>query len=128
MRGHGRGGAIVNVASPTFYRGHARGIAYTASKGAVIGLTRSLAMVLGVHAIRVNAVAPGLMATEGMLEQVEAGTVPADRVAGDEDDLRLIPGRTRPEAVAEVVAFLLGDGSREITGQVLAADGGTVFV
>jgi NAD(P)-dependent dehydrogenase (short-subunit alcohol dehydrogenase family) len=127
MRRHGRGGSIVNVSSLTFYKGIATGVAYSASKGAVIGLTRSMARALGRHAIRVNAVAPGLMATEGVREQAELGAFSWDRL-GERDDDRQLPGRTQPLGVAHAIRYLLEDQSAEITGQVLAVDGGSIFL
>jgi pyridoxal 4-dehydrogenase len=127
MRDQGGGGAIVNVTSLTFFKGIASGLAYSASKGGVVGLTRSMARALGPHDVRVNAVAPGLMATEGVIEQVDRGTFPKSRM-GERDDDRQLPGRTETSGVAESVAFLLGDSAREITGQVLAVDGGSIFL
>jgi NAD(P)-dependent dehydrogenase (short-subunit alcohol dehydrogenase family) len=127
MRDQNAGGAIVNVTSLTFFKGIASGLGYSASKGGVVGLTRSLARALGPYGIRVNAVAPGLMATEGVLEQVDQGKFPKSRM-GESDDDRQLPGRTETAGVAESIAFLLGDGSREITGQVMAVDGGSIFL
>jgi NAD(P)-dependent dehydrogenase (short-subunit alcohol dehydrogenase family) len=125
MRNSKRGGAVVNISSVTFFQGNPIGLHYTASKGGVVALTRSFARALGSHAIRVNCVAPGIMRTEGVLEQVERGVLPGDRVAGDQDPLRLLAGRTEPAGVAAVVGFLLSDDAREMTGQLLVASGGT---
>jgi 3-oxoacyl-[acyl-carrier protein] reductase len=90
-----------------------------------VALTRSLARALGVHRIRVNCVAPGIMRTEGVMEQVERGILPGDRLNSDTDPLRMLPGRTEPPGVADIVSFLLSDDSRELTGQLLVASGGT---
>jgi pyridoxal 4-dehydrogenase len=127
MRDHGRGGSIVNVSSLTFYKGIASGVAYSSSKGGVVGLTRSMARALGQHSVRVNCVAPGLMATEGVLEQVERGAFPRARV-GPDDPERQLPGRTQPHGVAATIRYLLEDDSNEITGQTLAVDGGSIFL
>jgi NAD(P)-dependent dehydrogenase (short-subunit alcohol dehydrogenase family) len=126
MRLHARGGSIVNIASALFFKGSAAGIAYTASKGGVVAMTRSFARALGGHLIRVNCVAPGLMNTEGVQELL-GRTVDADRLISN-DPQRVFPGVTQPSGVAEVVAFLLSDASREMTGQTLIADGGLHFV
>jgi NAD(P)-dependent dehydrogenase (short-subunit alcohol dehydrogenase family) len=128
MRDRGAGGSIVNVASLTFFKGLSVGLAYTASKGGVVGLTRSFARALGPYSVRVNAVGPGLMSTEGVVEQVQQGGMPGERVMGEVDVDRQLPGRTQPDGVAEVISYLLGPGSAEITGQVLAADGGSIFL
>jgi NAD(P)-dependent dehydrogenase (short-subunit alcohol dehydrogenase family) len=123
----GSGGSIVNVSSLTFYKGIAAGVAYSSSKGGVVGLTRSMARALGPYSVRVNCVAPGLMATEGVLEQVEHGAFPRDRV-GPDDPERQLPGRTQPRGVAATIRYLLEDDSSEITGQTLAVDGGSIFL
>ena len=121
------GGSIINVVSLAFFKGHATGLAYSASKGALIGLTRSLAKALGPHRIRVNALAPGLMATGGTQDLVNQGAFSADRLIGDDPD-RQLPGATEPAGVAAAIAMLLGDDAREITGQIVVADGGTLFL
>src|SRR5204863_1968550 len=74
-----RSGAIVNVASEAALRGSAGGIAYTASKLAVVGITRSCAFMYGPHGIRVNAVAPGGVAT-GMELPAQPSEFGQDRV------------------------------------------------
>ncbi|WP_103383280.1 SDR family NAD(P)-dependent oxidoreductase [Pseudonocardia dioxanivorans] len=127
MIARGVPGSIVNVVSLAFHKGHATGIAYSASKGALIGTTRSLAKALGPHGIRVNAVAPGLMRTEGTLATAERGDLPSARLEGDDPE-RTLPGRTDAHRVAATIALLLGPDTAETTGQVLLADGGTTFL
>jgi len=122
----GAGGSVLNVVSLAFYKGHATGIAYAASKGGLIGLTRSLAKALGSHNIRVNALAPGLMATGGVQDLIAQGDLPEDRLREDDPD-RQLPGITDPAGVAAAIAMLLSDDAREITGQVLPVDGGSYF-
>jgi NAD(P)-dependent dehydrogenase (short-subunit alcohol dehydrogenase family) len=68
------------------------------------------------------------MATEGVVEQVRLGGLPGDRVMGETDVDRQLPGRTTPTGVAEAIAYLLGSGASEVTGQVLVADGGSIFL
>lgn len=127
MISRGKPGAIVNVVSLAFYKGHATGLAYSASKGALIGLTRSLAKAFGPHGIRINAVAPGFMATEGTTALIAGGDMPPDRLTGGDSD-RQLPGITEVAGAAAAIAMMLGEDAREITGQVLAADGGTYFI
>jgi NAD(P)-dependent dehydrogenase (short-subunit alcohol dehydrogenase family) len=119
------GGAIVNLSSVTFFQGNKLGLHYTASKGGVVALTRSLAVALAPLGIRVNCVAPGLMRTEGVMAMVEDGILPGERLSGEQDPIRLLPGFTEPAGVADVVAFLLSEDAREMTGQQLVVSGGT---
>ena len=112
------GGAIVNLASLAGLLGYARLSSYAASKGAVIALTRTLAVELGPHRIRCNAVAPGPTRTAALKRLTD------DQVASR---LMRVPlGRLgEPEDVANAVAFLVSAQSDYITGQVLCVDGGS---
>ena len=113
------GGSIVNVASVTFYWGEAGLLSYVASKGAVIGFTRSLAREAGPEGIRVNAVAPGAFPTA-------ATAIHADQDALWEGVLaaQSIKRRGEVEDVARAIAFFAGDDSSFVSGQTLLVDGG----
>ena len=113
-------GRIVNVASDTALWGAPRLLAYVASKGAVIAMTRSLARELGPKRVGVTAIAPGLLKT------LSTEYVPSERHQLYETG-RAIPGAQHPEDVVETVAFLLSPGALTLTGQVLPTDNGFVF-
>ncbi|MFD2184020.1 SDR family oxidoreductase [Rhodoplanes azumiensis] len=116
----GRGGRIVNLASDTALWGAPKLLAYTASKGAIMAMTRSLARELGPRGIAVTAVAPGIMRCEA------TDYVPAERHALYENG-RAVPGPQMPEDIVDVVAFLLSEGALPLTGQVLPVSAGFVF-
>jgi NAD(P)-dependent dehydrogenase (short-subunit alcohol dehydrogenase family) len=111
-------GCVVNVASRTFFTGSPGQLAYVASKGAVLGMTRVLARELGPHGVTVNAVVPGQVATPGTEEyNAEADF---DRTMGQQ----AIARRVQPEDLAGLVSFLCGPDARMVTGQTLLCDGG----
>jgi NAD(P)-dependent dehydrogenase (short-subunit alcohol dehydrogenase family) len=114
------GGSIVNLASDTALWGATRLLHYVATKGAIIAMTRSLARELGPQSVRVNAVAPGLIAGEAT-----AG-VPETRW-NDYRSRRALADDQTPDDIAGAVAFLVGDESRYITGHTLVVDGGMVM-
>jgi NAD(P)-dependent dehydrogenase (short-subunit alcohol dehydrogenase family) len=111
-------GRIVNVASNTVHAGTPNMAAYVAAKGGVWGFTRALATELGPHGITVNAVAPGLTATESTLASPHAEAF--DFV----QSLQAIPRRGEPSDIAPPVAFLCTEESGWVTGQMLTIDGG----
>jgi pyridoxal 4-dehydrogenase len=116
-RGYGR---IVNIASNTFFAGTPNMAPYVAAKGGVIGFTRALATELGAHGITVNAVSPGLTASEGVMDSPHAGAF--DFVA----TLQALKGRGTPDDIAPAVAFLASEQAGWITGSTLNVDGGHV--
>jgi 3-oxoacyl-[acyl-carrier protein] reductase len=112
-----RAGAIVNISSIVGVHGNAGQTNYAASKAGLIGLTKSLAKELGGRGIRVNAIAPGYIATEltdALPEEARSailGNTPLGRLG-------------EPGDVARAVRFLVSDAAGFITGDVLAVDGG----
>ena len=116
-----RSGNIVNLSSTAGQRGEAFHAHYAASKGAIISLTKSLAVELAPHNIRVNCVAPGWVQTDMSYECLAGpdrgeilGQIPLGRAA-------------TPEEIAGCVLFLVSDLSTFVTGEVLNANGGAVL-
>ena len=123
MGARAQGGSIVNIASIAALSGGTSGLVYTGTKGAVVALTRSAALHLGDRAIRVNAIAPGIILTpiyEASYKPGVAETVLAHQ-SRTQQPLRQLG---RGEDVAGPALFLASDLSRFVTGQTLAVDGG----
>lgn len=113
-------GSLVFVASVMGLAGQSGVSAYCASKGALVAMTRALALELASEAIRVNAVAPGQVWTEMTQRQKES--LPPEQFAAIEAMHPL--GLGQPEDVANGIAFLLSDAARWVTGTTIAIDGG----
>jgi NAD(P)-dependent dehydrogenase (short-subunit alcohol dehydrogenase family) len=121
MLRHG-GGSIVSVSSASVLVGAARGLPYTASKGGLDAVTRSLALDWAGHGVRVNGVAPGYVETDltqGLIAHTELSAslrakVPLGRFAACEE-------------VASAICFLASDAASYITGQTLYVDGGMLI-
>lgn len=111
-------GAIVNVASIGGLLGDFRGTLYGTSKAGVINLTRYIAAQYGKYGIRCNAVAPGLILTPALTENLSR----------EDCDTFLkynaLPYAGRPEDIAGIIAFLASEDARYLTGQTIVADGG----
>lgn len=114
-------GSIVNIASVGAWHPSPGEAAYSASKAAVVALTRAMALEVAADGIRVNAVAPGFV-DHAAVERV----YPADRI----EALRAAAPQGRgvhPGEVASVVAWLAGDGSTQVTGETITVAGGAFF-
>jgi NAD(P)-dependent dehydrogenase (short-subunit alcohol dehydrogenase family) len=117
-QGYGR---IVNIASATVHSGVPYFAHYTASKGAVIAITRSIAKEIGRDGISVNAVAPGLIDNESSATINDSSYFP---VLAKQ---RAIPRSMAPDDLTGIVTFLCSPASGFISGQTIIVDGGTVF-
>lgn len=113
-------GSIVNVASEAGLRGNASGNAYTTSKHGVIGMTKSAAFMYGPHGIRVNAVAPGGVAT-GIPFPPHVSEFGRARLQPFQGQ---IPTIATAEHLAASITFLLSDDGVNVNGAIVASDGG----
>ena len=115
-------GCIVNTASTAGVQGIAYNVAYSASKHAVVGITKSLAVEVAGHGVRVNAICPGAVATP------MTATMPSDPDIDWPLVMRNAPklpdGTCQPEDIAELFLFLASDRARKVTGSLYAMDGG----
>jgi NAD(P)-dependent dehydrogenase (short-subunit alcohol dehydrogenase family) len=123
MRGHGSGGAIVNVASILALVADPMLPAYCATKGGILGLTRATAVCYGVDGIRCNAICPGDIDTPALARYFESAGDPVARRRQIESEypLRRI---AQPVEIARGVVFLACEESSFMTGQELILDGG----
>ena len=124
MRGSG-GGSIINIASLAAVFGLPYGLDYVASKAAVIGMTRGMARELGPDHIRVNAVAPSAVMTEGTEEFFGEKFEKAKSVIASN---QLIPRNLETEDLTGTIVYLASDASRFVTGQTHMVDGGSWFL
>lgn len=110
-------GAIVNLSSSSV-RGHVLGVHYASSKAGLIGMTRSMALALAPHGIRVNAIAPGITDTAQPRYQFSESQMA--------EQSRLVPRGSMgsPEEIASIIAFLASDEASFITGEIVHANGG----
>jgi len=112
-------GSIVNIASEAALRGSAAGLAYTASKHAVVGITKSTAFMYAGEGIRVNAVAPGPVATN--ITANFASELGSERVGML---MSTLPPIAEPAQLAASITFLLSDDGTNLTGVIMPSDGG----
>lgn len=125
-----RGGSIVLMASINSLVSHPRQMLYTASKHAVLGILRAAALDLGPRGIRVNAVAPGPIATEALLGRLEtraaAGGTPVAEVLAGFSAATPLGRMATAEDVAAAALYLASDLAAAVTGRVLPVDSGLV--
>lgn len=118
------GGAVVNLASIAGLGGGANISAYSASKAAVVAMTRAHALELGPRGIRVNAIAPGIIDTPGVQDQL----APL-KASGLDIDKRIAANAVgvagQPDHIARVAVFLASELAAFVNGHVVVADGGT---
>lgn len=123
-----KSGKIVTIGGSSGLRGYAMRTAYSASKWAVRGITRTVALELGRYNINVNAVCPGIVETPRMQKlceekaRVRGWTV--EKVYGEYVEEMALKRVTTPADVANAVLFMASEDSRQITGQHIAVDGG----
>lgn len=117
------GGAIVNTASAAGIRGAAAGVAYTASKHAVVGITRNTAYAYARKGIRCNAVAPGGVTTN-IMSSVDPAKIDQAALADLAPIQQSALESSTPEQQAELIVFLLSDEASNVSGAIIPNDGG----
>jgi NAD(P)-dependent dehydrogenase (short-subunit alcohol dehydrogenase family) len=124
-----RAGSIINISSTAGQYGIGLRAPYVAAKWAVIGLTKTLAIELGPHGVRANAICPGSVDGDRMrgviAREAAARGVPADAVEREYLDGQSIARFVQPAEIADLCLFLASDAARMISGQAIAVDGHT---
>ncbi len=120
MKAAGKGGVILNAASVVAHYGNFGQANYSATKAGVIAMTKTLSKELGKDQIRVNAVAPGFIATPMVAKMPEKVL----QMMEEKSPLRRLG---KPEEIAAAYAFLASDDAKYITGTILNVDGGTIL-
>lgn len=121
------GGTILNMSSAAGRFGYANRSPYSASKWALVGLTKTLSMELGAHGIRVNAIAPGAVAGE-RAERVFAGRAQVSGRSIEEEKLlglasQSLKALVDPDDIGQLAVFLASPAARSISGQIIPIDG-----
>ena len=124
-----KGGSIVNLSSTAGIFGFPLRTPYAASKWAIIGVTKSLAMELGKFNIRVNAICPGSVSGDRINRVIDAKAkslkTPVSEVKEDFEDMVSLKSFVDKEDIANMATFLLSDQAKRISGQVMTVDGNT---
>ena len=123
------GGSIINISSTAGLFGFPLRTPYTASKWAVIGITKSLAMELGDFNVRVNAICPGSVSGDRMKRVIEAKAksigIPAEELQQDYESMVSLKTFVDKEDIANMALFLISNEAKRISGQVMIVDGNT---
>ena len=123
------GGSIINLSSTAGLFGFPLRIPYAASKWAIIGMTKSLAMELGEFNVRVNAICPGSVSGDRMKRVIEAKAkslgVTEDSLQKDYESMISLKTFVNKEDIANMAVFLLSQEAHKISGQVMTVDGNT---
>ena len=123
-----RSGKIVNIGGTSGLRGYAMRTAYSASKWAIRGITRTVALEVGKYNVNVNAVCPGIVETPRMKklceEKARVRGWSVEQVYDEYVEEMCLKRVTTPEDVADAVLFMASEDSRQITGQAITVDGG----
>ena len=123
------GGSIINLSSTAGIFGFPLRTPYAASKWAIIGLTKSLAMELGEFKIRVNAICPGSVSGERMKNVIKAKSesigISTQKIQEDYESMVSLKTFVDKEDIARIAIFLISNDANKITGQVLTVDGNT---
>ena len=120
-----KGGVVVNVSSASGESGYGSSVAYSASKGAINTMTKSLARALAPH-IRVNAVCPGFIATP-LWDKLNLSSQQREELRQDNINETPLRIEATPDLIARSILFLASDLSENITGQLLTSDGGILL-